>query len=265
MDNRFYTNLFVLKIIQSRWIHFVLAFLIVNSLDAQSELITQGDYNRDSRSVVLSLNSNGFSLGGRLSKRKDGFRSRLIDFDFSWVKHPKEIRTSGVYYQNKYVYGKLNQLMTTRLSYGRQKELYGKFADGGIAIHFYYTVGLSVAWLKPVYYEVLIPAGDIYNTDIETYPDGNIHSPYDVYQGAPFFKGFDKMSFAFGAVIKGAFSFDVTTKYKVINALEIGASAEVFNRKLPLMADYKHEQYLISLFVAYRFGKKMDHAIVIQN
>ncbi len=265
MDNRFYTNLFVLKIIQSRWIHFVLAFLIVNSLDAQSELITQGDYNRDSRSVVLSLNSNGFSLGGRLSKRKDGFRSRLIDFDFSWVKHPKEIKTDGAFYQNKYVYGKLNQLMTTRLSYGRQKELYGKFADGGIAIHFYYTVGLSIAWLKPVYYEVFKTSIDPNDTEYQTYSDGNIHSTLDIYEGAPFFKGFDEMSFAFGAVVKGAFSFDVTTKYKVINALEIGAIAEVFNRKLPLMADYKHDQYLISLFVAYRFGKKLDHAIVIQN
>jgi len=136
----------------------ILLFLIIFQYNSfsQSNLIDELDYNKDSRSLVFMLNSNGYATGFRFSKRIDGFRSRLIDIDLAWYKHPKEQRMSSLYAnQSKFVYGKLNQLFVARVGYGRQKELFGKYAKNGIVISFYYTIGASFGLLKPVYFDVI--------------------------------------------------------------------------------------------------------------
>jgi len=230
---------------------------------SQTDLIQDVDYNRDSRSLVLMLNSNGYSSSFRFSKRIDGFRSRIIDIDFAWVKHPKEQRSASRYgSQSKFVYGKLNQLMVWRLGYGRQKEIYGKYASSGIAISYYYTFGLDLGLLKPVYFDIvkLDDAGNPY-VETEKFDSDIIYNSGQIYGGAPFFKGFDEISTAFGGYVKFAFSFDINKKYKSINALEMGGVFDFFHREIPLMAYSKPQQYMITLFIAYRFGKKREQRI----
>ena len=236
---------------------------------SQSDLIQELDYNRDSRSLVFMLNSNGYSAGFRFSKRIDGFRSRLIDIDLAWVSHPKEQRVSSLYpNQSKFVFGKLNQLMVARLGYGRQKELFGTFAASGIAINFYYTAGVSIALLKPVYYDIVKDViidnnGNVIQIihESETFDKETVLNPGQIYSGGSFFDGFDEIDPVVGFYVKAAVSFDINKKFKAINALEIGAILEVFHKELALMEHTKHQQYLLTMFVAYRFGKKRDKRI----
>ncbi len=227
---------------------------------SQTNLIEDIDYNKDSRSFVLILNSNGYAAGYRFSKRIDGYQSRLIDIDFSWVRHPKEQRISGPYgNQPKFVYGKLNQLMLCRLAYGRQKEIYSKYTQEGVAISYYYTFGLNLGLLKPVYFDVVkLNAKDEAVITAEKFDSDVIYNSGQIYGGTSFSKGFGEMTAAFGGFVKFAVSFDINKKHRGVNSLEAGFVLDVFNRPLPLMAFSDPQQYLFSLFIAYRFGKKRE-------
>jgi hypothetical protein len=236
----------------------ILSFLILYSpeIEAQTGVIENQEFNKDSRSLAFALNSNGIAASYRFSKRIDGFRSRVIDIDLAWIKSPKEKKING--FESKFVYGKLNQLVVARLGYGRQKEVYGKYADGGIAISYYYNFGLSVAWLKPVYYEVRK-----IDKENKTYVEEELFYDYitNVNGRSPFYKGIDESSFAFGGFAKLAVSFDINNKANAINALELGLILDVYHKELPIMAIEKHDQYLLTFFIAYRFGRKKEQRI----
>jgi len=246
----------------------ILFFVIVFSLNvsAQSALIDDIDYNQDSRSLVFMLNNNGFSSGFRFSKRIDGYKSRLIDLDLTWYKHPKEERSSGYYGgRYKFVYGKLNQLLIARAGYGRQKELYSKYSKKGVVISFYYLLGANVGLLKPVYFKVVQnpdrnPDGSFKTVDEKFVEEKGIH----IFERASFFKGFDEIDLAFGAYARAAFSFDINKKYKGVNTLELGASVDFFHKPLPLMASNPKHPYIFTLFIAYRFGQKHDTSIKLE-
>jgi hypothetical protein len=237
----------------------ILSFFIFSGFDSysQSKEITFSDYNRDSRSIQIALNTNGFTVAYRFGKRIDGFRSRLLDIDVAWVKSPKEKRIAGL--ESKYVYGKLNQLVVGRVGYGRHKEIYGKYADGGIAINYYYTIGLSLGWLKPVYYEIRksVNSGNGEIIELEKFSD----FMFNVNGAAPFYEGVSESQLAAGAFAKFAFSFDINKRYRSVNALELGAILDVYHRNLPIMATDVNRPFLLTLFIAYRFGQKKEHRI----
>ncbi len=253
-ESRYFSNVLVLL--------FILIFNYCSF--SQSTLIDELDYNKDSRSLVFMLNSNGYATGFRFSKRIDGFRSRLIDIDLVWYKHPKEQRMSSLYAnQSKFVYGKLNQLLILRTGYGKQKELFGKYAKNGIVISFYYTLGASLGMLKPVYFDV-IKGFDFDNRvlfESEKFDKEEILNPGQIYSGGSFFKGFDELEPVFGGYIKLAFSFNINKTYKAINTLEIGTVFDFYHKQLPLMAYSENKQYIFTMFIAYRFGKKREQRI----
>lgn len=228
----------------------------------------QGELSDDSRVVTLNENSysgfvasNGFGVNYRYGKRLDGFRKRLLDFDFAYIKHPKEIRTQNPYYENqkRFVFGKLNTFFLLRTGYGIQKEFFSKYDKGGVAIRGILTGGLTTGLLKPVYYEVVdstkIQDGRRYIYIGTKRFDNSIHSVADIYGRASFFKGFSEMGFRFGAFVKMAFSFEYSRNFETINALETGVVVDLFSDVVPLMHTEKNERVFISLFVSYRFGR----------
>ena len=254
----------------SRYFRVILILFVISffstSVYSQADLIEQIDYNRDSRSVVFALNTNGFATGFRFSKRKTGYSSKLIDIDLAWYTHSKEKRIPSLSNnQSKFVYGKLNQLLIARIGIGREKELYGKYSETGIAIRYYYTGGLNIGLLKPVYYEVWKDVGtsEAY-VSTEKFNADEIYNSGQIYGSASFFKGFGEIDPVFGAFAKFAFSFDINKKYKMINALEMGVIMDLYYKPLPIMEYSTPQQYTFTMFIAYRFGKKRI-GIVVNN
>ncbi len=245
-----------LKRMSLKWhLAFLLFFFLCSGVSSQEEYRIDGDYNRDSRSLVLALNTNGYRLGFRFSKRVDGFRSRLLDIDLAWYRHYKEKSLSFSSVTNsRYTYGKLNQLLLLRTSIGREKELYGKYAKSGVAVLFTYNVGASVGLLKP-YYLINNEGDNVLFKDMEVPSTGQIT------QRAPFFKGFEESKFAFGGHIQAVFGFNVNKKHQGISRLELGATFDIFHRKLPILSEVEQYQYIVTLFLAYRFGTKTTSAI----
>lgn len=239
-----------------------LLILLAFSVNAFS----QGELNNEARvisgnekSYAVLINSNGWGFNYRYGKRITGYKKRLFDIDFSYVKHPKEIRVQNPYYENqkRFVFGKLNALFTLKASIGKQKEIYSKFDKGGIAIKYFYEGGFSLAILKPIYYEVVDSLGANPNNPFvsDRLFDYTIHSPSDIYGRSNFFKGIGQTKFKPGLFVKAGLSFVYSNQYESINALETGLIFDIYSSELPIMATTKNDNYLISIFISYRFGK----------
>lgn len=255
-------NNFAKKKVFQRFLHTVILLIICFTVLAQGELSPEVRVvTTNEHSYFISANSNGFSLSYQYGKRLDGFRKRIYETSFSYVRHPKEIRVENPYYQaqKKFVFGKLNTMFVIRSGIGLQREIYSIFDKGGIAIRYHYTFGVNVAMLKPIYYEVVDSTKIVNNVQYiyisDKLFDYSIHQVSDIYSRASFFKGINETKFIPGVFIKGGFSFAFSEKYESINAIELGAIIDVFMKPFQIMATEKHQRSYISLYIGYRFGK----------
>lgn len=213
------------------------------------------------KSYAILLNSNGWGINYRNGKRLDGFRKRLIDLDFAYVRHSKEIKTQNPYYENqkRFIFGKLHYMYTFRTGLGLQKEIFSKFDKGGVAIKYFYSGGFSLGLLKPIYYEVVDSSEIIDNRRVlyisNKLFDYSIHQVSDIYSRSSFFRGFGETKMIPGLFLKLGLSFVYSNAYETINALDAGIVFDAFYKEFKIMATEKKDQFLVSLFVNYRFGK----------
>ena len=231
---------------------------------AQGEIDDEGKiFIRNERTLAILLNSNGWGGNFRYGKRLDAYRKRIYEIDFVGIKHPKEIKIRNSNYiienQKRYVFGKLNSFFNIRAGIGSQKEIISKFDKGGIAIRYFYSLGTSLGILKPVYYEIIdstVRIGDEYRMYIGiTKFSSSIHSAGDIYGKASFFEGIDETTFVPGLFVKFGFSFEYSKTDEIIRAIEAGAVLDAFAKKILIMDTEENNQFFISLFISYRFGK----------
>ena len=229
---------------------------------AQGELAPEARVvTTNEHSFLFAINSNGSMFSFQHGKRLDGFRKRTVDFDFTYIKHPKEIRVENPYYQSqkKFVFGKLYSMFAIRAGIGKQKEVFSIFDKGGIAIRFHYSIGGTLGLLKPIYYEVVDSSKISDNYEVlyisDKQFDYNIHQISDIYSRSSFFKGINETKPVPGAYFKAGMSFVFSEKQEAINALEVGAICDVFTKPIPIMATESKNRYIISLYVGYRFGR----------
>lgn len=231
---------------------------------------SQGEISGEERIVTYSeksgglfVNNNGFTLQYRYGKRMDGFRKLIYDVDFSHIKHPKEVKVRNPYYENqrRFVFGKLNTFVNVRAGLGIQKEQFSKQDKGGVSIKYYYGAGLSLGLLKPVYYNVVDSAR--YDKDSEQIIlylgtkkfSSDIHSISDIYGRSSFMNGITEIRPVPGGYLKAGLTFEYSSSYQRINALEAGVIFDMFTANVPIMDTEKNSPYFITLFIGYRFGK----------
>lgn len=233
-----------------------LPILAQGEIDAETKIIF-----RNERTVGFSLNSNGFGVGFRYGKFIDGYRKWLLQSDLNLVKHYKEIQSNSMFYNKKFVYGKVNTLLNLRLAMGYQKELYSKNDKGGVAIRYFGFVGPTLAILKPMLYEVTYYMDENKVEDFVTFYEKNqqYHSG-DIIGKSSFFDGAENTTIKPGIHLSGGLSFEYGTKDAFINALELGIAFDVFADDIPIMfsANNNYQQIFTTLFLTYRFGKVIN-------
>lgn len=208
-------------------------------------------YNNNERSFGIDLISNGIGFNYKIGRRVDGRRKTIYQLDFSWFKHPKEIKIKTYDSGNRFVYGKMNFPANFRFSIGRQKVMYEKKDRNGVKISYFYTGGVSIALLKPVYYHI-ITSGVLTEQKFDI---TQIHTYSQIHSRSSFFKGFNEISIVPGLSVKAGFDFDFASSDDRIHALEAGINLDVYFNKLQIMATEKNSMVLFTLFVTYRFGK----------
>ncbi len=241
---------------------FSLSAFTQGEIDTQEKILYQNE-----RSFSLSLNSNGFGGGYRFGKRKTYLNKVIYDFDFAYIKHPKEVKISASptsYSSNrKYVYGKTNLFVNFRPSIGLQREVFSKEDRGSIAVRYYGSIGPSIGITKPVYYNFYIIG--IYNneyyiidTRVEKFEFVQHPQTKEIAGRAPIWKGFDELAVYPGLHAKAGISFEYSSVNRLINAIEVGMVFDAFAKKVPIMYTDYNSQFYLTLFVSYRFGWVID-------
>ena len=216
---------------------------------------------RDESAFGVFLHSNGFGLNYRYGFYRDVRNQLLLDIDFAYVKHPKEVKTQVAYDYStrRYVYGKENLFWELKAAVGWQKELYRKYDRNGISVRWYYGGGISLGFIKPIYYEV-------FNWPVEgeeiTWEFKKFDTHFDQAQiggRGPFFMGFDELSLAAGLTGKSGLSFEYSRRDAVLHALEAGVGLTVYPKEIPIMGtDVQNNFLFFNLSIGYRFGRIKD-------
>ena len=223
------------------------------SIIAQGEISDQNIlYYRNEKSFHIGMNSYGIDLGYQFGKRINYTERKLYNISISYIKDPKEQKERNPNTGGSYIFGKLNSVFCLRPTYGFQKEIFTKRDKGGISIKYFYSYGPSVALLKPIYY---ILADD----EPRKFDESLIHSPELIEKKASFLKGINETKFVPGAFGKFGFNFEYSKQETVIHAIELGIAAELFIKKISVMAtDVNSQQFFLILFVNYRLGKMVE-------
>lgn len=219
---------------------------------------------RNERSWAGSLTSNGWGANYRYTKRINAFSSLIFDGDFAKLRHPKEFKSQSPYkggWGRSYVFGKTNEAFAFRAGTGYQKELFSKFDQGGISVRVFTGGGLSMAILKPVYYQKVTgfnPSTLEITWEKSLFDPDYMQSIYDIYDRESFFTGLDESSIVPGLFVRAGLSFEYGSEDRVLHALEGGVQLEGFLNKLPVLASEDNRQLFLTLFASYRFGKVID-------
>jgi len=245
---------------------FLVFFAITTGSFAQGEIDDQPKiFFRNERTWSGSLVSNGWSVNYRFAKRINAFSSYIIDADLASIRHPKEIESYSLYksgWGRTFVFGKLNEAFVVRGGMGYQKELFEKLDLGGISIRYFAGGGLSLAFLKPIYYLKITKFDsathypEVWESSL--FDPGYMQDPYYILDKEAFWVGLDETTVLPGIYARGGLCFEFSSEDRVINAIEGGIQIEGFLKKLPIMAIENNKQLFVSLFATYRFGKVVD-------
>ena len=115
-------------------------------------------YNKE-RVFELRLHTNGGAISMQFGKIVTYYKTNYYQFDFGWVKHPKEYKQSITFNSgnpftqssNSFTYGKQNQLLVLRGGVGRKIYFSDKAKRKGVAVGVDYEFGASIGLLKPYY------------------------------------------------------------------------------------------------------------------
>lgn len=225
------------------------------------------------------LTSDGWSLfadkGYVLSdepKYSDLFYNvRLFQVEFGEHKSPKEQKRQPVDQTARgenasvYIFGKINNFYSLRLGYGFRRLIAGKPEPGTVSIHWTGVAGLALGLEKPYYLEAFVPQSPNTGTFSQKtikYSDSTAPSFLNdqaIIGYAGWTKGLSEIKVVPGLHAKTALHFDFAKNArKGVNlmALEVGVSAELYTRKIALMAMQDNTPYLINMFASLQFGKR---------
>lgn len=239
-------------------IFFLLAF--IKTLTAQNTVFEEKRtiYKKE-ESFGGIIHTRGWGVTYRYGKYTSGFTRKIYDVELVGMKHPKEIKSFSSAFDNSngYVFGQLNSTMILRAGIGRHNTFISKQSVRGISISSILSGGVSLAYAKPVYLEVI--KVDSLNgrlfSEVERY-DPEVHFQGTIIGKASYFRGFFEGNLYPGIFAKYALSFESSRQANKINALEVGAILDLYVQKIPMMANDFNKRYFFNLYVSLTFGSK---------
>lgn len=241
--------------------HTLILLLVMLSCGA---VMAQGDIDTEKKilyrnewSIGSVVKTNGFEMDFRSGKFVNIFKKNLLDFGIGFIKHPQQYRAVNPYYSgySGYCFGKKNFCFELFYTMGRQRTLFHKADLGSVEIRFIYMGGVSLAFLKPIYYEILKYSGsDIGQTVSEKF-DADNHDPVSTLGPSEFTKGFSEIKVVPGVEGKAGISVEFGKKDTHLVAMEAGAKVSAYAKKLEIMGQKRNPQVICALFLSFRFGR----------
>lgn len=242
---------------------FLFSFPLLSSAQSVGETGNEpGFIYRREYNIYPKIHSEGWGLGFRWGQNNTVNSQRFIDFHITNMKHPKEIKSSNSYYfedARSYVYGKQHYVLMARLGFGSMKVLNEKPYWGGVDLRHFWSIGPSIAMAKPVYLYVIDDSSYMYSyyLNLERY-NPEIHNPNNIYGRGPFFQGFSESRFYPGISFSTGLSFEFGHEKQVVRFVETGVNVDLFFKGIPIMAFNKNENYFITFYLSYHFGRRYN-------
>lgn len=221
-----------------------------------------------------SLKTNGFNIFFETGKVLDAKNTRIFQYGFAHVRHPKEVKQKPVDFfqigglldnRKDYYFGKQNSFFSFRFAYGRKKMIAGKAQKGGVKVSVKYLGGISLGLLKPYYLEFI---DSIYRTNDQTvflltddkYREGENGDKFlnnrAITSASGFSFGLGEMEPIPGIYGKTAINFDWAAKNEFVTALEAGIEGQLYYKDIPIMINVNQKPYFLSAYISFQFGKR---------
>ena len=204
----------------------------------------------------LKLTNDGSGLFGEIARARSVEKALLFQLEITERKHTKEEKLQNDYSPTApVIYGKINYFYPVKMGVQIQKLLGNKGNKNGVSLSFNYGGGISLGLLRPYLVEVDKGNGNYtfvgYNS-----PDSNYFLNGPIIGGPTLNEGWGKLTIAPGIYAKTGLRFDYGKYNEMINGLEIGATAELYSKKIPQMIVVKQYQYFLGAYVTLVFGRR---------
>lgn len=220
----------------------------------------------------LRLNTNGWSIfaeRGRVQTEETKYRDLFYNVNFLYLelseqKHPKETRSTingDPQRTRPFVFGKINNFYSFKAGIGRRKMIAGKPESGTVSVHWVYGGGLAMGLLKPYYVEAAVAntATGRFEQQTIKYTDetkGTFLSEGFILGATGFSKGLNELKLVPGIQAKTGLHFDFSQRKRTKLAVEVGASAELYTKRIELMANQKAMPYACNIYASIQAGRR---------
>ncbi len=222
------------------------------------------------KTVDFRLHANGWAVAYNTGKIVTYNKTKYYHFELGKHSDPREKMQSRPYNLSfvrgagSFAYGKINSFYSARVGMGRLKYLSEKASRKGIAVAYNYQVGPALGFLKPYYLEVYVDSGELggFTTEAIKYSEETKDQFLDqggIANEGRFAEGLLETRLIPGLQGKIGIHFDAGAFDEYVKAIEIGAMAEVYTRKIPIMAptqNHPDKPFFFNLYVNLHFGKR---------
>lgn len=210
------------------------------------------------QSYGMHIHNLGWGLETRWGWYQGVRKSTFFDLNISHLKNPKEYKMSSGYQGSRsYVYGKLNDFWTLRAGVGVHRQMFEPNDWNGIDVGYQLSCGMSLGLLKPQYLIILKfgPTPDDV-VEVEEKYNPSQHFIENIKGNGSFFSGLNELKPYTGAYLKAGMTFDVSQYEDEIRIFEVGATADLFPVKIPILYGEQNRRFYLAFYFAFRFGKK---------
>ncbi len=207
------------------------------------------------------IHGDGWGFNFYHGKHKTAKDRRMLGVEIVSMKHPKEIKSFNPFYEDSrgYFYGKQNSMLILRPSFGGKHQIADKIRRSGVEVNYVWSIGPSLALVKPVYLQIGKPDNFPYDAIVTERYDPAVHDIQNIFGRASWFNGFGEMRLYPGGFGRFGFNFEHSGEASGIKAIEVGASIDAYPVVVPIMAeleDVTNKQFFFELYLTVQFGKK---------
>jgi hypothetical protein len=217
------------------------------------------------------LNTDGWGVFYEYAKMRSVKVANTFGFEFAEKKHPKEKKMSDIIplsgnvgtEGNPFVYGKQNIFYQLKPSFGQQRMIGAKANKNGIALHWIYSGGISLGFLRPYYINVIYreenfsynEKTDLFNAETLAQFD-NLYPRGYWFEGTGLKYGWDEMKIVPGLHAKSGLRFDYGRFNELVSAIEVGLNAEYYFNDIQILVNNDPLKFFFNAYVAILIGKR---------
>lgn len=216
------------------------------------------------------LNTNGWS-GLVYYQQKDDHKSdHFFQLSFSEIKHEKQVKQQKgntafpeLGSASPYVFGKINNLYTLQLGYGKKYLLLPGLLEGNISVSLHVQAGAGLAILKPYYLKLIYvnydSLGQHATMQEEKYSEQNkekfLNTSF-ILGSSNWTKGLSEITFAPGAFADVAIALEPLKNKTFIKTITIGGNVAFYSKELAIMAENKSYSWQANFYIGLQIGKR---------